>query len=120
MTRPELRVFLDRWFCGCGSPEVATAALLRLLRLHPLYDPSHQRELQAWLPDEGVRYLLLYQLDRLELTEHGGTVDGAWLSETGEALRAALERESLDNFAALHAEHCACGHDTDDLSHSCT
>jgi hypothetical protein len=99
MTRPELRVFLGGWFCGCGNPEDAAAALLRLLNLHPLSD--HRDEFEKWVPDSGLQYLLLYSLDRYELTEHGGTVGGAWLTSKGEAVRDALAREEGDGFAAL-------------------
>lgn len=117
MTRQELRVALDEWFCGCGCPEDAAGALLRLLRLHPLYE--HYDELRAWVPDLGVQYLLLYQLDRLELTEHGGSVGGAWLTDKGTEVRDALAREQADTFEALLAQHCIHGFDIDDDSHDC-
>lgn len=117
MTRPELRVFLGQWFCGCGSPEDAAAALLRLLRLHPLYE--NRDAFKEWITDTGIEYLLLYSLDHYELTEHGGTVGGAWLTDKGEAVRKALAREEADNFEALFADHCACGYDLDDESHDC-
>ena len=117
MDRPALRRYLAEWFCGCGNPEDAAAALLRLLRLHPLYD--HHEEVTTWLPDDGVRYLLLYKLDRDELTEHGGSVGGAWLTSKGEAVRDALSREEGDDFDALLAQHCVHGFDIDDDSHDC-
>jgi hypothetical protein len=111
MTRAELRVFLDGWFCGCGSPEAASEALLRLLRLHPAYD--HGPEIEEALPDDGLRYLTLYTLERFELTEHGGSVDGGWLTETGTAVRDALSAEEADEFSALHGPACAHGIDLD-------
>jgi hypothetical protein len=117
MTRQELRIYLDSWFCGCGQPEDAAAALLRLLRLHPLFD--HQDELNAWLSDDGVRYLLLYRLDHDGLNEHGGSVGGAWLTAKGEALRDALAREEPDKFEGLLAEHCVHGVDVGDAEHDC-
>jgi hypothetical protein len=117
MTRPELRVFLSDHFCGCGSPEAASAALLRLLRLHPLYD--HRAEFKAWVPDDGIEYLLLYALDRWELTEHGGSAGGAWLTPKGEAVRDALTREEADGFEALNGNYCVHGYDVDDESHDC-
>jgi hypothetical protein len=116
-SRPELRRFFGDWFCGCGSPEDAAGALLKLLRLHPGYE--HQRELDEWLPDAGVRYLLLYQLDRAELTEHGGSVGGAWLTDRGKALRAGLEQEGTDDFEALFEQHCIHGYDVGDGEHNC-
>jgi hypothetical protein len=110
-------VQLDKWFCGCGSPDDAAAALLRLLRLHPLYD--HHAELDGWIDDSGVQYLLLYQLDALELTEHGGTVGGGWLSDAGVAVRDALAREEADGFEALMGSWCIHGFDVEDESHDC-
>lgn len=115
--RQELRVFLSQWFCGCGNPEDACAALLRLLRLHPLYD--HRAEFKEWVPDDGIEYLLLYALDRHELTEHGGSVGGAWLTPKGEAVRDALAREEGDGFEALLNNHCVHGYDFDDQAHDC-
>lgn len=118
MTREELRVFLDDIFCGCGSPEDAAAALLKLLRLHSLYE--HRTEFEAWIPDKGVQYLLLYQLDRDGLTEHGGSVGGAWLTAKGTEIRDALAREEADGFEELDADHCAHGYALDDSSHDCS
>lgn len=117
INRQALRRFLDGWFCGCGNPEDAAAALLRLLRLHPLYE--HRPKFEAWLPDDGLQYLLLYMLDRFELTEHGGSVGGAWLTPKGEAVRNALAREEGDDFEALLDEHCIHGFDIGDESHDC-
>jgi hypothetical protein len=117
MTRQELRVFISEWFCGCGDPEAASAALLRLLRLHPLYD--HQDELREMVPDQGALYLLLYALDRHKLTDHGSSVAGAWLTEKGEAVRDALAREEPSKFEALGESWCIHGHDIDDDEHDC-
>lgn len=117
MTRQELRVFLGGWFCGCGNSEDGAAALLRLLRLHPLYE--NRDSFEDWVPDDGIEYLLLYTLDHFDLTEHGSTVSGAWLSDKGEAVRGALEREEVDGFEALFADHCVHGYDIDDESHDC-
>lgn len=117
MTREELRVVLGEWFCGCGCREDAAGALLRLLRIHPLYE--HQNELTAMLPDLGVKYLVLYMLDRLALTEHGGSVGGAWLTEKGEAVRDALNREAEDEFETLMRPACVHGFDIEDQDHDC-
>lgn len=118
MDRPALRRFLDEWpFCGCGNPENAAKALLRLLCLHPLYE--HGADLDTWIPDDGVQYLLLYALDGAGLTEHGGVIRGAWLTPKGEAVRDALAAEQVDGFEALCDGHCIHGYDFDDESHTC-
>ena len=116
MTREELRVVLS-WFCGCGAPEAASRALLELLELHPLYE--HQEAFQIRFPDDGVQYLLLYLLDHLDLTEHGGNVGGGWLSPKGFAVRDALRREVTDDFEVLQGPSCIHGYDIDDLRHRC-
>jgi len=115
MTRPELRVFLQTWFCGCGSPDLAAAYLLRLLDLHPLYE--HRQELEALISDTGLEMLILYTLDRFDLTEHGGTVGGAWLSPKGEAVREALRAESGDKFVELSRSSCIHGYVADMNGH---
>lgn len=116
MTRQDLSVFLQDWFCGCGNPRDAAAALLRLLRLHPAYD--HTEELEALIPDNGIRHLLLYHLDQLGLTEHGGNIGGAWLTDKGEAVQDALSREEVDGFVALLQLRCVHGF-SDDEPHDC-
>lgn len=108
MTRQELRVFLQGWFCGCGSPEKAVARLRDLLALHPLH--SNRPAFDALVPDDGFQYLLLYTLDHLELTEHGGTVGGGWLTAKGQAVLEALNREQADGFEALTASACIHGY----------
>lgn len=102
MTRDDLNNLLfDDFLCGCAHPTAGIQRLLDLLNIHPLYE--HQAELRQLLPDDGIRMLVLGQLDCAELTEHGGTIEGAWLTEKGEAAKAALEAEASDGFDALMA-----------------
>jgi hypothetical protein len=116
MTRPELRVELE-WFCGCGSPEEAAATLLKVLRLHPLYE--NRPAFEELVPDTGLQYLLLYQLSDRDLTEHGGTCGGGWLTEKGLAVRGALEAEEVDGFDALFGDHCVHGFGDETPDHDC-
>lgn len=108
MTKQELRVFLDSWFCGCGMPEAACASLQRLLSLHPLYE--HRKEFEALIPDDGVQYLLLYTLDHFDLTEHGGNVGGAWLTDKGKQVLEALNVEAAGEFDSLVESCCIHGY----------
>lgn len=121
MTRQELRVVLGEWFCGCGSPRDACRALRDLLALHPLYD--NREALERMIPDEGVQYLMLYTLDRFDLTEHGGSVGGAWLTDKGKAVLSALEAEAEDNWEAVGESCCIHGYSMDGsddhLEHDC-
>lgn len=95
----QLELLMDHFVCGCGDPIAGLEWLLDLLHLHPLYE--HQAELQAALPHVGQRMLALGQLDCADLTEHGSTIEGAWLTEKGEALRVRLEEEAPNGFRGL-------------------
>lgn len=100
MSREELLEVLP--FCGCASPEDAADALRNILHLFPLHSHGGRDRLMALFASEEVYMLFLYLLDRHELTEHGGTVEGSWLTEKGVAVRDALDREHLrDNFELL-------------------
>lgn len=116
MTLPELRVFLQDWFCGCGSPEDAVTALERLLALHPLYD--NRAAFEALIPNDGMQYLMLYTLDHFDLTEHGGSVGGGWLTEKGKAVLAAIRAHDADEICA---QCCIHGVAVDDMGgHDCS
>ena len=119
MTRQELRLALDDLMCGCGSPDAACATLLAVLDLHPLYE--HRQEIEALLPDAGVRMLILSLLDRAGWTEHGGNVGGGWLTPLGVSVRDALRRECAErgDFDALMDNSCGHGYDLDDPDHDC-
>ena len=109
MTKQEARALLGQWFCGCGQPEEATASLLRLLQLHPIY--THQREFDELVSSAGMQYLLLYMVDTMGLTEHGGSVGGAWLTDRGEALMERLRLEGVaDDFRSLSESCCIHGY----------
>ena len=120
MSREELRVFLDQWYCGCGRPQDASATLLRILRMCPLFE--HREEFEALIPDDGLEYLVLYWFTHFELMEHGGSVGGSWLTTLGEQVRDALAREESDNFETLHSQHCMHGYSLEDIDagvHAC-
>ena len=111
MTRQELSVFLKTWFCGCGLPEAAARALRDLLALHPLYE--NRESFERMIPDSGLQYLVLYMLAHLDLTEHGGSCGGGWLTEKGKAVLDALNREAADGFEALMSQRCMHGYAVD-------
>lgn len=108
MTRQELRVFLQDWFCGCGQPEAAADILRIILALHPLH--SNREAFELLIPNDGLQYLLLYTLSSFDLTEHGGSVGGGWLTDKGHSVLAALEREKADDYGALFAMACIHGY----------
>jgi hypothetical protein len=92
--------------------------LCRLLELHPLYD--HRDEVEAFFnKNTGLEYLVLYMIDHLELTEHGGSVGGAWLTDKGKAVMAALQRERVDGFEALGEQSCMHGYSVETELQDC-
>ena len=79
-------VYLMDW-CKCGNPEDATG--LAMLYLETMGTSEK-------LPGE-VLLLLAYICDFLEWTDHGGSVYGSWLTDTGrEALRKYQEETRED------------------------
>lgn len=86
-----------QFFCGCGSPESALEALHKILRCLPLYERDNQEAFEKLVPDDGVQYFILYVLDEMKLTEHGGSVGGCWLDDRGKDLLGALDRNE-NNF----------------------
>ena len=117
MTLPELRVFLQPWFCGCGSPDLAASRLRDLLALHPLH--ANREAFEALVPDDGLEMLLLYTLSHFGLTEHGGTVGGGWLTPLGAQVLEALHREAVTDFAAVAESSCVHGHDLESQCPDC-
>lgn len=107
LTIQQTRVALDGLYCGCGNPEEALKAIHRLLKLHPLYE--NRAEFEEWIPDTGLEMLLLHLLDAHGLNEHGGWIGGAWLTDKGKALLAALDRYSMDEIEP-EPEEPACVH----------
>lgn len=131
LSRESLRVILADWCCSCGDPPAVYRALLRLLRMHDTcgsftdgqWTPGKSVDLHAfaeWIPDEGVRYWMLYRIDACGFTEHGSNILFGWLTEKGAAVREALAREEIDEFEALSQPCCVHGYDLDIPSdHDC-
>lgn len=83
-------------WCQCGNPEDMTAmAFLYLTAVGNKLDRKTAQE-KSGIPDEAWT-LLSYICDYLEWTEHGGSVGGAWLTDTGkEALRKYTEKRKSE------------------------
>lgn len=76
-------------FCGCGQPETALKVIHEVMKLIFTWDFGKHQHFQTWWDkmvaaagNEGSLYIILYELDRCFLTEHGGSVPG-WLSSLG-------------------------------------
>lgn len=75
-------------FCCCGCPAYSVALVMRGLQfIKDRKDIKHHEEIQAseieTFGSLEVAYFFYYVMDKLELTEHSGSVPG-WLSEKGE------------------------------------
>lgn len=114
MNRQELRAALDGFWCKCGEPEEAAAALYKLLGLFPLHSNNGVLKLQDWLGgDSGMFYLLLGLIEDKGLIEHGGSISGSWLTLLGEQIRDALAREEADEFEKVCEPCCIHGFSID-------
>ena len=81
-------------FCGCGTPEEAGRLILQSLKL--IRDCNAEKitwkERDKQYPSEAWRYFMAYQLDNWGLTEHGTSVDSAWLTDKGIEVMEDLEQ----------------------------
>lgn len=136
MTTPELRVFLNAWMCGCGQPEEAVRFLRDVLQTYAerrkatdildlgIFDQGSPTRQQAWerhaealaalLPSPGIRFFVLYILSDWGLLEHGGSVDGSWLTDKGGGVLEALNHEREDSFEKLCEASCIHGYAMDE------
>jgi len=74
-------------FCGCHAPAQVLKGLRDILqKLHSSLESAGTSE--PYLPDDddATAWFMLYVLDAHGLTEHGGSIAGAWLTATGEEL----------------------------------
>jgi hypothetical protein len=94
-----------KW-CGCGNPDDALTFLRDVLQTmhdwseangmgrwneqNPEREAAKVREQELLPLDSPLALSYRYFLDALDLTEHGGSVYGSWLTEHGEAVLAML------------------------------
>ena len=80
---PEPILKIDDMFCGCGRPEDVWGLVIKYFKVLQTRRKDHaeshvmQNALQEEMSSGGF-YLLLYVFDHLRITEHGGSVGGAW------------------------------------------
>lgn len=116
---PKLSIALEVWrewkFCECGNPEDVMALVRDALRaisdrgdaLHAL--PGHlgwsdgdeaarQIEMKVLPLDSPQALLLRYLMASADLTEHGSSVFGAWLTDKGRDLLSFLDNVDQDEW----------------------
>lgn len=83
-------------WCGCGDPEASLTMLHWLLESMNWVHHQRPSEPRSMFYDylehaqPGLFWLTLYSLNKLELTEHGGSVRASWLTPLGEELLEAM------------------------------
>ncbi len=90
-------------FCGCGRPKEVIIYIRDCLRILTLqddynndkeefksYNVRYQKACKKVFNSEGAKYFMWQSLDKLELTEHGGSVPG-WLTEKGRSVLSDLQ-----------------------------
>ena len=96
----EVHRWFGTYFCGCGDPEQAMQAFREVLGWYQLRDAGGFRSWVASLHalkefeakhGTGLTLFLQYLLGGTGLTEHGGSVYGAWLTPLGLAVKEFLE-----------------------------
>ena len=75
-------------WCGCGSPEVAKRVVRDYLEAASLKSDEKREALKKrfgfdHVYDNELLLCLAYAVDAAELTEHGSSIGGAWLSDEG-------------------------------------
>lgn len=88
------RLVLQFWdhtdLCHCGNPAILIHQLLQGLEAHPepgQNDAGQWEQTQAWI---NANYWGACTLAAWDLTEHGSSVYGSWLTKDGIRLRDAL------------------------------
>lgn len=82
--------------CGCGTPTLLAEQLLWALNAYGEPGTWHDDRPD---PDNNPTHMLLaYMLDAWDLTDHGTSLYGAWLTRDGVRLRDALRRIDLNTF----------------------
>jgi len=81
--------------CGCSQFDVIVNELKRFLTWAGA--PMENRSLYITLyPRDGIFYLIAGMLDRAKLIEHGTAVRHPWLTDTGKAFLAGLNKYAVE------------------------
>lgn len=75
--------------CGCGYADRYGELAIELLRY--FNTPHMERDREFWQKDEFETELMAHWLDNKDLLEHGTSIGGSWLSESGKQLLDVIE-----------------------------
>ena len=104
----------DLGLCGCGNAEASYALVRILLGLTPFF--NHTEAIEALVPDEAARHIVLSCLDSAGLIEHGTSIGGSWITPKGAFFLDVL-REIGDNWDRLR--ELGMPHDGGDCTDAC-
>ena len=92
-------------FCRCGNPHIFIEGLRQYLTLVKF---AHDDRIPEEYRDENLQndYYVpyMYLADKAGLTEHGGSVFSAWLTDKGKDLLKRLNVSFIDFFAEMRAK----------------
>ncbi len=90
---PDFMLPIAKSICGCGAPEDAYGSVLQHLELREL---PYERRPKEWPYGDARDLFMAYVLDSWGYTEHGGSIGGSWLSESGKGLLRFLKENGPD------------------------
>lgn len=105
----------DLSLCGCGTPEAAYELVRDILTLIADDERGWPPLVKTLLGSPGAYHMVMSALDEAELTGHGSSIDGSWLTDKGRWYAAALR--TIENWDAL--EGVGYPHDGTDCTDAC-
>ncbi|MFJ9985306.1 hypothetical protein ACIQUD_14960 [Streptomyces globisporus] len=75
--------YVDLGLCGCGNPEDAYDLVRDLLSLCPFYEARRWEKAEELTGGGAAHHIVMSTLDTAELTEHGSSINGSWLTAKG-------------------------------------
>lgn len=94
-------LYIQLGLCGCGNPEESFDLVRKLLALAPYHQgPEVREEVAVLCGNPAAKHIILSTLDHADLIEHGGGIDGSWLTDKGEwylkALNSITDWDDID------------------------
>ncbi|WP_143661182.1 hypothetical protein [Streptomyces sp. M41(2017)] len=94
------RIFYeDLGLCGCGNPDEAYVLVRDLLSLAPYYENEGWRLAETLTGGGAAHHIIMSVIDVAELTEHGSSVNGAWLTPKGAWCLQAMRTVSFEEMS---------------------
>lgn len=106
--------------CGCGDPEAGVKLLVDTLRLHEAEGTIYDRVDAVLGPNVGVQQVILSLLESAELTDHGSSLWGMYLTAKGRWALWAVDRlGGIDALPDLCKEGIGYPHNGEECTEAC-